>query len=99
MAFRWRLSGGGWYEPSDKGLQSLGRSSAMSQKMVEAARDIAGAAESVGDSTYGTAPYTVRSGRQNEARAGAIAYEAERDWRDARDQILKRTATAMGRRK
>lgn len=99
MAFRWRLKGGGWYEPSNKGLQELGRSSAMSQKMVQAARDLAGTAESVGRSKYGAAPYTVRSGRQNEARAGAIAYESERDFRDARDEVLKRTATAMGGRK
>jgi len=98
MAFRWRLFGGGWYEPWQSGFRSLGNSGAMSQKMVEAARDLAGAAESVGYSKYGAAPYTVRSGRNNEARVGAIAYESERDWRDARDEILKRTARAMGRR-
>src|SRR5690625_2474335 len=86
------------YSPESAGLRALGGSSAMSQKMVQAARDLAGTAESVGRSKYGSAPYTVRSGRNNEARSGAIAYESERDWRDARDEILKRTARAMGSR-
>lgn len=99
MAFRWRLKGGGWYEPWNSGLRQLGQSSAMTQKALQAARDLAGTAESVGRSKYGAAPYTVRSGRNNEARSGAVAYESDRDFRDTRDEILKRTAIAMGGRK
>lgn len=86
------------YTAEEAGLRALGRSAAMGEAITGFAREIAGAAESVGYSKYGAAPYTVRSGRKNESRAGAIAYESERDWRDARDEILKRTAAAMGTR-
>ncbi len=96
--FRFRLGRGQFYEPWQSGIRSLARSAEMGRVTLKAARDVAGAAGSVGRSTYSAAPYTVVSGRRNESRAGAIAYESEKDFRDSRDEILKRTATAMGRR-
>lgn len=97
MSFRWRLFGGGWYEPWNSGLRSLAQSSAVERAMVDEARKIASAADR-GRSKYAAAPYTVSSGRRNELRRGAIVYESERDWRDVRDERLKNTARAMGRR-
>jgi len=97
MAFRWRLFGGGWYEPWNSGIRSLAQSSSMEGKMMSAARSLASAADR-GESKYGAAPYTVAAGRRNELRRGAIAYESERAWRDVRDERLKNTARAMGRR-
>lgn len=96
--FRTPLGRGQFYEPWQSGLRALAQSKEMGAVTLRAARDIAGAAGSVGHSTYGAAPYTVTSGRRNESRAGAVAFESERDWRDARDEVLKRTAAAMGRR-
>lgn len=98
MALRWRLGGGNYYEPFNSGLRSLAQSREMGQITLSAARNLAGAAGSVGRSTYSADPYTVTAGWRNESRAGAIAYESDRDFRDARDEILKRTANAMGRR-
>ena len=98
MSFRWRLMGGGWYEPWNSGIRSLAQSSGMEAKMMSAARSLASAADR-GESKYGAAPYTVASGRRNELRRGAIAYEYDRQWRDVRDERLRNTARAMGRRK
>ena len=98
MVFKFKLGRGQFYEPWQSGLRAVGQSSAMQRVALQAARDIAGTAESVGYSKYAAAPYTVTAGRSNESRAGAIAYESERDFRDARDETLKRTAAAMGRR-
>ena len=96
--FRFRLGRGQFYEPWQSGLRAVGQSAAMQRVALQVARDISGTAESVGYSKYAAAPYTVTAGRSNESRAGAIAYESERDFRDARDETLKRTAAAMGRR-
>lgn len=86
------------YKADKQGFKNLGKSSAMGQAMVRHARMIAGAAEASGQSTYGAAPYTVISGRDNEARAGAIVHEAEPHYDDRRDSVLRATAIAMGRR-
>lgn len=98
MSFKFSLGGGQFYEPWNSGLRSLAQSKEMGEVTLKAARDIAGVAGSAGHSTYDATPYTVVSGRRNESRAGAVAFESERDWRDARDEVLKRTAAAMGRR-
>ena len=98
MAFRWRLKGGGYYEPWDSGLRALAQSSKMENEMMSWARILASAADR-GESKYAVAPITVVVGRRNELRRGAIAYESERAWRDVRDERLKNTARAMGRRK
>ena len=98
MAFRWKLGRGQFYEPWQSGIRSVAQSGAMQRVTLQAARSIAGTAQSSGYSKYAASPYTVTAGRSNESRAGAIAYESERDFRDARDEVLKRTATAMGRR-
>ena len=97
MAFRWRMRYG-YYEPWDSGLRALAQSSKMENEMMAVARSLASAADR-GESKYDAAPYTVVSGWRNELRRGAIAYESERAWRDVRDQRLKNTAMAMGRRK
>ena len=97
MAFRWRMRYG-YYEPCNSGLRALAQSSKMENEMMTAARSLASAADR-GESKYGAAPYTVSVGRRNELRRGAIAYESERAWRDVRDERLKNTARAMGRRK
>ena len=98
MAFKFKLGRGQFYEPWQSGIRSVAQSGAMQRVTLQAARSIAGTAQSSGYSTYAGAPYTVTSGRSNESRAGAIVYESERDFRDARDETLKRTAAAMGRR-
>lgn len=98
MSFKFSLGGGQFYEPWNSGLRSLAQSKEMGAVTLKAARDIAGVAGSAGHSTYGAAPYTVTSGRRNESRAGAVAFESERDFQDVRDEVLKRTAAAMGRR-
>ena len=96
--FKMPLGNGQFYEPWQSGLRALAQSKEMGEVTLKAARDIAGTAGSAGFSQYDAAPYTVVSGRRNESRAGAVAFESERDWRDARDEVLKRTAAAMGRR-
>src|SRR5690625_6222157 len=77
MAFRWRLFGGGWYEPWNSGIRSLAQSSSMEGKMMSAARSLASAADR-GESKYGAAPYTVAAGRRNELRRGAIDRKSTR---------------------
>lgn len=98
MAFKFKLGRGQFYEPWQSGIRSVAQSGAMQRVTLQAARSIAGTAQSSGYSTYAAAPYTVTAGRSNESRAGAIAYEAERNFQDVRDERLKRTAAAMGRR-
>ena len=94
---RW-VSRNGYYQPWDSGLRALAQSSKMENEMMSWARVIASAADR-GESKYAAAPITVAVGRRNELRRGAIAYESERAWRDVRDERLKNTARAMGRRK
>lgn len=86
------------YRPDSSGLAKVGKSNAMSNAMVEYARDIAGTAASIGKSEYDVKPTTVTVGYNNEERSGAVAYESKTHWADWRDTILKRTAAAMGRR-
>ena len=97
MAFRWRFQHG-WYEPWNSGLREFAMSNAMENEMMSWARMLASSADR-GESKYAAAPITVSVGRRNELRRGAIAYESERAWRDVRDERLKNTARAMGRRK
>ena len=59
------------------------------------ARQIAGNANAVGDSTYEAANQTVTAGWANERRAGAVVRESQAHWRDWRDAVLVRVAAAM----
>lgn len=86
------------YVPDSRGLAQIGRSQRMSNLMLQAAREVAGVANSVGKSEYSAKPVTVTTGYRNERRAGAVAYESKYHPADWRDQILKRTAEAMSRR-
>ena len=97
MSFRWRFQHG-WYEPWNSGLRKFAMSNAMENEMMSWARILASTADR-GYSTYAAAPITVAMGRRKELRRGAIAYESERNVRDVRDERLKNTAIALGRRK
>lgn len=97
MALR-RVPGVRGYLAEDSGFAKIAQSSSMQSAMMDAAREVAGAAASVGKSEYGAKPATVTAGWQNERRAGAVAYESRWHWDDWRNAILKRTAAAMGRR-
>ncbi|MBG6083240.1 hypothetical protein [Zhihengliuella flava] len=61
----------------------------------DAAMDLAGNANSVGDSTYASAPAIVTGGWANDRRAGAAVRETTKHWRDWRDGVLLRVARSM----
>ncbi|UUG69972.1 hypothetical protein SEA_ZUCKER_12 [Arthrobacter phage Zucker] len=56
---------------------------------------MAGNANAVGDSTYEAANTTVTAGWANERRSGAVVREVDHHWKDSRDRILLRVASAM----
>lgn len=86
------------YRAAPDGVREMLQSSGMS-KVAEAEADrIAAIANDAGDATYTSRPQPVRGGYDNEQRAGASVYVVEPHWRDSRDEVLKRTAEAMGRR-
>lgn len=81
--------------PSNKGLTEIGRSPAMKAQTLKAAQKISRAASARGRSTYEAKSQSVRAGWRNEARAGAVAREVKKDWRDSRDKVLIRVTEAM----
>lgn len=70
-------------------------SSMIGKASFEVANRLAGNAAAVGESTYEAARTTVTVGRRNESRAGAVVREVNPNFRDARDQVLLRTADSM----
>ena len=97
MALR-KISGVKSYRYDTEGTHEMLNSPGLSKVMEQEAERIAGNANAVGDATYAARPQPVRTHKTNEQRAGASAYVVEPHWRDSRDEILKRTAEAMGRR-
>jgi hypothetical protein len=81
--------------PSNKGLSEIGRSPGMGALSLKVAQKIAGAASARGRSSYVAKNQSVRAGWQNEARAGAVAREVKKDWRDSRDKVLIRVTEQM----
>lgn len=86
------------YRAAPDGVAEMLQSSGMSKVAEQEAARLAGNANAVGDATYASRPQPVRGGYDNEQRAGASVYVVEPHWRDSRDEVLKRTAEAMGRR-
>lgn len=86
------------YRAAPEGVREALQSSGMSKVAESAAARIAGAANAVGDATYGSRPQQVRAGYDNEARAGASVYVVTPHWRDSRDEVLVRVAESMARR-
>ena len=97
MALR-KIRGVKSYRFDTEGTHEMLNSPGLSRVMEQEADRIAGNANAVGDATYAGRPAPVRTYSTNEKRAGASVYVVEPHWRDSRDEVLKRTAEAMGRR-
>lgn len=83
------------YEPLESGLREVGKSDGMKRETLAVARSLASKAGQRGKSTYEAASQTVYLGWKNDARAGAVVREKNRDWRDTRDRVLLRVTASM----
>ena len=83
------------YTPLPSGFRELGQSDWAKDTTLAVAKKIAGNANAVGDSKYEAESRTMRAGWANEPRAGAVAAETQRDWRDSRDAVLVRVLAQM----
>lgn len=81
--------------PVSRGLNEVANSPQMAALTLKVAQKIARAGAARGRSTYEAKPQRVRAGWRNEARAGAVAREVKKDWRDSRDKVLIRVTEAM----
>lgn len=87
------------YRSVDAGLREIGQSAGMGAETLRHAQRIAGNAEAVGRGSYAAQSESIRYGRPEGPRAGAVAYESQRHWDDVRNSILVRTADAMAVRR
>lgn len=86
------------YEPRKEGIRDIAQSGEMRAAVLAVAEQMAGNANSVGDSKYEAESQMVTAGWANDRRAGAVVRESEPHWRDWRDSVLLRVAAAMSQR-